>query len=260
MSELLAGRRAFITGGARGIGAATAARFCEEGARVVVADRDAAGAEAAAEGLRASGHRAQALSLDVTDEGGVAAALGQAAELMEGVDTVVANAGVLDVTPIEDLALSSFERVLKVNLVGVFLTFKHATALLRDSGGGVLLATASQAGLRGCPEMTAYCASKFGVVGLVQSLAPELAADGIRVCAVAPGITRTQMYADLVERRSRIWEQEPDEVIASFEGGIPLARPATPTDVANGHVYLASSLAGYVSGAVLTLDGGELSG
>jgi NAD(P)-dependent dehydrogenase (short-subunit alcohol dehydrogenase family) len=258
MTSLLGGRRAFITGAARGIGAATARRFCEEGARAVLADIDGEGAQRAARELADAGHAAEALELDVTDPVAVAATIDCAADALGGLDLVVANAGVFDLTPIERLERERLERVVAVNLMGTFWTFKAAIVHLRADGGGTLLATASQAGLRGWPQMSAYSASKFGVIGLVQSLAQELAGEGIRVCAVAPGITETLMYREVIDGRSEIWGVGEREAVARLHAGIPAGRPATPEEVANAHVYLASDMASYVSGVALPLDGGEL--
>ncbi|TMJ97695.1 MAG: SDR family oxidoreductase, partial [Actinobacteria bacterium] len=215
MTRLLEGRRAVVTGGARGIGEATARRFCEEGARVVLVDRDGDGVEAAASALREAGHDARGQALDVTDEAEVERALDEAVDQLGGLDLVVANAGVLSVSPLAELSVTELERTLRVNVVGVFLTLKHAVPHLR-ARGGTLLCTTSQAGVHGYRDMSAYCASKFAVVGLVESLAQELAGDDIRVCAVAPGITETEMYRELVRARARLWgidEQAADERI-----------------------------------------------
>lgn len=257
---ILEGTRAIVTGAARGIGAATARRFCEQGARVVLVDRDEEAVTAAAAELEAAGHQAHARSADVTDDAGLKRVVDEAAELLGGLELVLANAGVLSVCPLADLSLGELERMLRVNVVGTFLTFKHALPHLRIAGGGVLLCTASQAGVRGYREMSAYCASKFAVVGLVKSLAEELAGEGIRVCAVAPGITETDMYRELVGQRARLWQVGPDAAQARIHETVPLRRAAKPEEVADAFVYLASPGAAYVSGIALVLDGGELSG
>jgi NAD(P)-dependent dehydrogenase (short-subunit alcohol dehydrogenase family) len=260
VTGVLDGRRAVVTGAAGGIGAATARRFCAEGAHVVLADRDATGAALVEAELRAAGYDAHARAVDVSDEASVAQLIGEAASLLGGLDLVVANAGVLSVCALDELSLAEFERTLRVNVLGTFLTFKHAVAHLRSAGGGALLCTASQAGVRGYPDMSAYCASKFAVVGLTQSLAQELAGDRIRVCAVAPGITDTAMYRDLVQQRARLWAVDGDAAQTRIARTVPLGRPASPVEVADAFVYLASSAASYVSGVALVIDGGELSG
>jgi len=187
-------------------------------------------------------------------------AIDDADERLGGLDLALANAGVLNVSPLADLSIEELEHTLRVNVVGTFLTFKHALPHLKAAGGGTLHCTASQAGVRGYPDMSAYCASKFAVVGLMQSLAQELAGDGIRVCAVAPGITDTAMYRDLVQRRARLWEVDGDAAQARITRTVPLGRPASPEEVADAFVYLASAAASYVSGVALAVDGGELSG
>ena len=259
MTRLLEGRRAFVTGAGRGIGEATARRFCEEGAAVAVTDRDGEAAESVAASLRAAGHRAQAGTLDVTDEAQVERGLEGAASAFGGLDLVVANAGVLTISPLADVTLASFEETLRVNVHGVFLTLKHATAYLRAAGGGTLLCTTSQAGVHGYSEMSAYCASKFAVVGIVKSLADELAGEGIRVCAVAPGITDTAMYSELVRARSHLWHVDKATADERIRRTVPIGRAATPEEVANAFVYLASPLASYVSGIVLVIDAAEQS-
>jgi len=225
----------------------------------VIVDRDGDGVEAAASALREAGHDARGQALDVTDEAEVERALDEAVDQLGGLDLVVANAGVLSVSPLAELSVTELERTLRVNVVGVFLTLKHAVPHLR-ARGGTLLCTTSQAGVHGYRDMSAYCASKFAVVGLVESLAQELAGDDIRVCAVAPGITETEMYRELVRARARLWgidEQAADERIRRT---VPFGRAATPDEVANAFVYLASPQAAYVSGVALVMDAGELSG
>jgi NAD(P)-dependent dehydrogenase (short-subunit alcohol dehydrogenase family) len=256
----LDGTRAIVTGAARGIGQATARRFCEEGARVVLADLDGDAAEAAAATLREAGHDAHARAVDVSDEPAVARAVDEAAGLLGGLDVAVANAGVLSLRPLADLSLDEFERTLRVNVLGTFLTFRHALPHLRAAGGGALLCTSSQAGVHGYPELGAYCASKFALVGFVESLARELASDRIRVCAVAPGITDTAMFRELVAERARLWGIDEDAAHERIRETVPFGRPARPEEVADAFVYLASRGAAYVSGITLVVDAAELSG
>jgi NAD(P)-dependent dehydrogenase (short-subunit alcohol dehydrogenase family) len=250
----------FITGAAGGIGAATAQRMCEAGAAVVLADLDGDGVEAIAAGLAGAGHAAHSLPLDVTADGSVALAVDAAAELLGGLDTVVANAGVLTVAPLDELSLLSFRRTLDVNLVGTFSTVRHALRHLREAEGPAIVCTASQAGIEGAPELSAYCASKFGVVGLVQSLARELGPEGIRVSAVAPGLVDTEMLNEFFSRRADSRGTSFDEVAATALADVPLGRLATPTEVADAIVFLVSDQASYLSGIVLPILGGELSG
>jgi NAD(P)-dependent dehydrogenase (short-subunit alcohol dehydrogenase family) len=260
VTGLLQGRRALVTGAARGIGAAAARRFCEEGAAVVLTDRDADAVDATTRALRSAGHHVHARALEVTDEEAVEAAVSEAADLLGGIDVVLANAGLLSLRRVGELSLAEFEQTLRVNVIGSFLTLRASVPHLRAAGGGVMLCTASQAGVRGYPEMSAYCASKFAVVGLVESLAQELASDGIRVCAVAPGLTDTEMYFGVVRGRATVWGVDEPSADDRLRDTLPLGRPAMADEVANAFVYLASPLASYVSGIALVVDGAELSG
>jgi NAD(P)-dependent dehydrogenase (short-subunit alcohol dehydrogenase family) len=260
MSGVLTGRRALITGAARGIGEATARRFREEGAAVAITDRDGDAAEALAASLGGEGSRVHAATLDVTDELAVEQVIAEAADVLGGLDLVVANAGILTVSPVSDLSLAEFEETLRVNVAGVFLTLKHALPHVRAARGGALLCTTSQAGVHGYRDMSAYCASKFAVVGIVKSLADELAGEGIRVCAVAPGVTDTAMYGELVQARSLLWGIDGAAADERIRRTVPIGRTASPTEVANAFVYLGSSQASYVSGVVLVVDAAEQSG
>jgi NAD(P)-dependent dehydrogenase (short-subunit alcohol dehydrogenase family) len=256
---ILAGCRALVTGAGRGIGLAIARRFCEEGARVALTDINEDDVTAAAASLSGDEHDAISAVVDVTNEGQVQEGLDRASNAFGGLDTIVANAGILTLDPITEVTLDDFERTIRVNLTGTFLMAKHGVRHLKLDGGGVLLCTASQAGLRGWPEMASYSSSKFGVVGLVQALAQELAPD-IRVCGVAPGITESEMQDALIRERSRIWDVSSAEVSGRFAHANPFGRPASPEEVANTFVYLASPLASYISGVTLAVDGAELSG
>ncbi len=249
-----------VTGAAHGIGAAAARRFCEQGAHVVLADRDGiAAAELAAE-LENAGYTAHARTVDVTDEAATRLVVDDAAGLLGGLNLVLANAGVLSMNPLTELTLGEFRRTLDVNVLGTFLTFKHALPHLRAAGGGALLCTASQAGVHGYPDLSAYCASKFAVVGMVESLAQELAGDGIRVCAVAPGLVATEMYRELVAETARVRNIGEDEAHRRLIETVPFGRAAKPEEIADAFAYLASDAASYVSGVTLVIDGAELSG
>ena len=253
---LLSGRRALITGAASGIGAATARRFCEHGAAVVLTDLDGAGVEEHVQALRADGLRAHAAPLDVTDDRAVARALADAAQVLGGLDTVIANAGVLSLGRVEETPVEQVEQVLRVNVLGAYSVLRHAIPHVRAAGGGVLLATASLAGLQGSADLGAYAASKFAVIGLVQSLARELAGEGIRVCAVAPGFVSTAMLEPFAQARAAIRGCAPAEVIEGMLAETPIGRLVTPQEVADGFLYLASPLAAAVTGETLTVSGG----
>lgn len=250
---LLEGRRTLVTGAARGIGLAVARRFREEGAEVALSDVLPELEDVAS---RVGG---LAVPLDVTDETAVEAGIAEARDRLGGLDVLVANAGIFQAAPFLETETAMFRRVLDVNLVGVFFCMREAGRLFRDQGHGAILATASQAGRHGYPGSAAYCASKFGVVGLVEVLARELAPYGVRVNAVAPGTIRTQMQDRIVEgiaaRRGLDLAQAEQALLDT----IPFGRPGDPAEVADAFVYLASGLSTYVSGATLVVDGGECS-
>jgi NAD(P)-dependent dehydrogenase (short-subunit alcohol dehydrogenase family) len=236
----LEGRRALVTGAATGIGAATVARFSAEGARVVGVDADPAYSGVVA---------------DVTDPDEIAGAVLAAGEL----DICVANAGISLMQSFLEGDLGSWERVLRVNLLGVMNTLQLAA--LAMPRGGRLLATASIAGLHGEAEASAYCASKAGVVGLVRSLAVELAPHGFTVNAVAPGQIDTRMNSTDLEIVSRRQGRPASELLqAHLDQRVPARRLGTPEEVAGLFAFLASDAAAFITGEVIRIDGGELAG
>jgi NAD(P)-dependent dehydrogenase (short-subunit alcohol dehydrogenase family) len=250
---LLDGRRALVTGAARGIGLAVARRFREEGAAVALSDVLAGLENAAAEigGV--------AVPFDVTDEAAVEAGVAEARDRLGGLDVLVANAGIFQTAPFLETETRLFQRVLDVNLVGVFSCMREAGRLFRDQGHGVILATASQAGRHGYPGSAAYCASKFGVIGLVEVLAKELAPHGVRVNAVAPGTIDTQMEERVIEGIAARRGFDLARAGQALLDTIPFGRAGDPSEAADAFVYLASDLSTYVSGATLVVDGGECS-
>lgn len=255
----LRGKRCLITGATGGIGAATARRSCEAGAAVVLTDLAEEGVRELAESLAAEGFSAHALALDVSDDEAVAAVTAEAARLLGGLDTLVANAGILTTGSIYELTPELFQRTLDVNLTGTFHCIRHAAPHLRDAGNSSIVASASQAGIEGVPGASSYAASKFGVVGLVQSMARELAGEGIRANAVAPGLVDTPMLNGHFERQAELRGVEPAAVAAELLAQVPIGRLATAEEVADAIVYLASDQASYVSGVTLPVLGGQIS-
>ena len=239
-------KRVLITGGASGIGAATAARFLEEGSRVCVLDRDEKGCEHIRHELPGLG---EAIIADVTDLMQVEAAFGEAIRLMDGVDVLINNAGIsirhkfLEITPEE------WEKVIAVNLTGVFYVAQTAARHMWARGGGVILQTASINGIVGQPFYADYNATKAGVIELTRSMALELAPK-VRVCAVAPGYVLTPMQR----------AEYSDAMLEEVNGKIPLRRHAKPEEIAGLFAYLASDDAAYCTGQVFTIDGGETAG
>lgn len=239
-------KRVVITGGASGIGAATAARFLEEGSRVCVLDRNAQACEHIKQELPALG---EAIIADVTDLMQVEAAFAEAIRLMDGVDVLVNNAGIsirhkfLEITPEE------WDRVIAVNLTGVFYVAQTAARHMWERGSGVILQTASTNGVMGYPFYADYNATKAGVIELTRSMALELA-PRVRVCAVAPGYVLTPMQR----------AEYSDAMLAEVNGKIPLGRHASPEEIAGLFAYLASDDAAFATGHVFTMDGGETAG
>src|SRR5262250_971542 len=239
-------RRVLITGGASGIGAATAARFLAEGSRVCVLDRDDAACGRIKHEIPGLG---EAIIADVTDLMQVEAAFAEAIRLMDGVDVLINNAGIsmrhkfLDITPEE------WERVIAVNLTGVFYVAQTAARHMWERGSGVILQTASTNGVMGYPFYADYNATKAGVIELTRSIALELA-PRVRVCAVAPGYVLTPMQR----------AEYTDEMLEEVNRKVPLRRHAQPEEIAALFAYLASDDAAYMTGHVYTCDGAETAG
>ena len=242
----LTGKRVLITGGASGIGAATAARFLGEGSAVCVLDRDAAALQRVKHELP---KLAGTLAADVSDLKQVQAAFGDAVRIMGGVDVAINNAGIsirhnfLDITPEE------WDKVLRVNLTGVFYVAQAAARHMRERGSGVILQTASTNGVVGYPFYADYNATKAGVIELTKSMALELAPQ-VRVCAVAPGYVLTPMQR----------AEYSDDMLAAVNAKLPLRRHAQPEEVAALFAFLASDDAQYITGHVYTIDGAEIAG
>lgn len=250
MTDLLHGRCALVTGGARGIGLAVARGLSEHGARVVLADLQ--GAEEAAATLPGP---ARGLSLDVTSEAATEEAFDALGAEGWAPDVAVPNAGILHLEAIDAFPAARWEAVMRVNLTGAFLTARAAAR--RFGEGGRIILTSSLFGLRGGAGNAAYAASKFGMVGLMQSMAADLAARGVTVNAVAPGQIETEMMDDLVRQRLAQGLPDPRE---RLRARIPMERLGRPEEVAGAYVWLASPLATYVTGQTICVDGGWMVG
>lgn len=242
----LEGKRVLITGGASGIGAATAKRFLEEGSAVVVLDRDSKGREKIRGELP---ELAGTVDADVSDLKQVEAALDNAVLLMGGVDVLINNAGISIRHNFLDIKAEEWDRVIAVNLTGVFYMAQAAARHMWERGGGVILQTASTNGIMGYPFYADYNAAKAGVIGLTRSMALELAPK-VRVCAVAPGYVLTPMQR----------AEYTDEMLEEVNQKIPLRRQAKPEEVAALFAFLASDDAAYITGHVYTIDGAETAG
>lgn len=237
---------AIITGGSRGIGFATAAAFLKEGASVIITASSKANAEKAADKLRELYPEAavEGISPDLSSLSDVRAAFDAVCEKYGRIDILVNNAGVSESTPFSSYTEETFEKVMNLNVKGVFNAAKAASECMLEKNSGVILNTSSMVSKYGQPGGVAYPASKFAVNGFTVSLARELGPKGIRVNAVAPGITETDMMKAV-----------PKEVIEPLIQQIPLRRLGQPEDIANAFVFLASDEASYITGVVLSVDG-----
>ena len=247
----LAGKVAIVTGAARGMGAATALRFAEEGASVLLVDRRDDDGAAVAAAIDPSGSRAAYVSADVTSEDDWARIVAEVEERFGGLDVLVNNAGIIRVVPLLETDPDLFRKVLDTNLVSAFLGIRAATPLLQRRGGGSIINVSSPQGIEGRANMAAYTASKFGVRGLTRTAAIELGPLGIRVNCVVPGPVRTAM----TERKG--WT---DEDYDRAYGNYPLGRMGRPEEVAAVSVFLASDESSFCTGADFVADGGVLAG
>jgi len=246
-------RVAIVTGAGSGIGAASALAFSAEGARVIVMDLDEAGAKRTVEQIEKAGGRAVALQADVTSAADNAAAVERAVSLWSRLDVFFANAGVPQwKTDVEDVDEAVFDRIMAVNVKGVFLGAKYALRVMKHQKSGVFLATASTSAIRPRPGVQSYSASKGAVVTLVKSLALESAPFGVRVVAIAPVATETPMLATFMGKTA-----VDEEGMTRYRATVPLGRLNTPDDLAKAAVFLASDDAAMITGTCIEVDGGR---
>jgi sorbitol-6-phosphate 2-dehydrogenase len=253
-------RIAIVTGGAQGLGEAICHRLAHEGAHVVVADVNLEGAErVAAEIAAATDCRAIAVKADVANEAQVAAMVDRAVGEFGRLDILVANAGILIAGEISEFPADKWRAVIDVNLFGYFLCAKHAARVMKAQRGGVIIQINSKSGKKGSLWNSAYAASKFGGIGLTQSIALDLAPCNVRVNAVCPGnLLDSPLWVDqLYEQYARKWNLTPEQVRARYESQVPLGRGCTYEDVANVVVFLASDQAAYMTGQAINVTGGE---
>ena len=237
---------AIITGGSRGIGLATADAFLREGATVIITASSQATADKAVAQLQEKYPQGKVAGIypDLSDLAAVRKAFDDVADKYGAVDILVNNAGISESTPFEQYTQELFDKVMDLNVKGVFNATRAVVDGMVARGSGVILSTSSMVSISGQPSGFAYPASKYAVNGITQSLARELGPKGIRVNAVAPGITETDMMKAV-----------PKEIIEPMIQRIPLRRMGQPEDVANAFVFLASDEASYITGVVLSVDG-----
>ena len=237
---------AVITGGSRGIGFATAQKFIKEGATVIITASTPESAQRGVEKLREEFPQAvvEGISPNLTDLASVQDAFEKVIEKFGRIDVLVNNAGISESTPLEHYTEELFDKVMDLNVKGVFNPIRAAVESMTKQGTGVILSTSSMVSISGQPSGFAYPASKFALNGMTLSLARELGPKGIRVNAVAPGIIETDMMKAV-----------PQEVIEPMIARVPLRRLGKPEDIANAFAFLASDEAAYISGVVLSVDG-----
>ncbi len=252
----LDGRRAVVTGGGRGIGAATARALAERGARVVVAARSTAEIEAVATALTSGGARAWAVRVDVSDPASVQSLFEEAERTLGGVDILVNNAGVASAAPVRRLELDEWNRALTVNATGPFLLSKAVLPGMLERGWGRIVTVASVAALRGASYIAAYAASKHAVLGFTRSLAAEVAAAGITANAICPGYVDTAMTEASIANITRKTGLSEEQALQALLDTTPQRRLITPREVAAAVAFLCDDEARGINGQTIVLDGG----
>ena len=244
---MLTGKTAIVTGGTRGIGLAIVKKYLENGANVAVAGSRKESVDKALAQLSEYEGRVMGIWPDLCSPEEAAAAFASVKEEFGSLDILANNAGLSSRTSLYDYTVEEFSKVMDLNVKAVFVCSQAAARIMKEQGGGVIVNASSMVGEYGQPSGCAYPTSKFAVNGLTRSLARELAKDHIRVNAVAPGVTKTEMVAAL-----------PKELVDRISAGIPLGRVGEPLDIANAYLYLASDLASYVTGDILHVDGAAM--
>ena len=243
---LLQGKKAIVTGGTRGIGFAVVQSFLKNGASVALFGSRQETVDKALAALKAENPDWEVIGMapDLTDYAAVDAAFAEVEKAFGRIDILVNNAGISAREPLYDYTPEAFENIMRLNVSAVFNGCRAAAPRMKAQGGGSIINTSSMVSLHGQPSGVGYPTSKFAVNGMTRSLARELGRDNIRVNAVAPGVTRTDMVANL-----------PQEIVQRVCAPIPLGRMGEPEEVANAFLFLASDLASYITGEILQVDG-----
>lgn len=249
----LAGKTAVVTGAGSGIGRATAERCAEEGARVVVTDIDTGGGESTVERIHDAGGEAEFRELDVSDYDAVATLLETVDADYDGLDLLHNNAGILGpVAELTETTPHERDRLIDINVNGVWNGCHVAVSLMKDNDGGAIVNTSSVSGYLASPEATTYCLTKAAVLNFTRAVAHEVGKYGIRVNAVCPGMTQTDMLDTVYEGLG----EDPEEIRAEFREEFSLGRLGNPEDIANAVVFLLSDEAAWITGHGLPVDGG----
>jgi len=268
MGKALKGKIALVTGGAQGLGEAICHRLALEGAHVVVADLNLEGAQRVAADIMAQtdrpfdwaqDKRAIPVQVDVTDEAQVAAMVDRAVAGFGRLDVLVSNAGILIAGPLDEFPADKWQAVINVNLFGYFLCAKHAARVMKMQRSGVIIQINSKSGKKGSYKNSAYAASKFGGIGLTQSIALELAEYNVRVNAVCLGnLLDSPLWVDsLYKQYAEKWGITEEEVRQKYIDQAPMRRGCTYDDVCNVVVFLASDQASYMTGQAINVTGGQ---
>jgi NAD(P)-dependent dehydrogenase (short-subunit alcohol dehydrogenase family) len=249
------GSRVLVTGGASGLGLAIAHALQEQEARVAIADvnREVLDRVAAGKGLFP-------VTMDVSSAGSVQTCIEATLKELGGLDCLVNSAGVIQFRLMREMSEGDWDRTLDINLKGVFLTCRAATPHLCQSKRGRIVSIASDAGKKGFPLISAYCASKFGLIGFSKAIAGELAPFGVTVNCVCPtGVTNTGMGQEVLDYLAAASGKDRSAIVASRSAGIPLGRMGTPDDVTQAVLFLLSDAASFITGEAINVDGGVLS-
>jgi NAD(P)-dependent dehydrogenase (short-subunit alcohol dehydrogenase family) len=246
-----ANKKVFISGGATGIGEAAALLFAQQGAIVTIFDRDIENGEKCLQKVLDGGGRGIFISGNLIYPEEIEKAIDQSLKTYGGIDILINNAGVESPYSVHEMPIEEWDRVMAVNLRGMYLMAKAVIPIMKKSGGGAIVNTASISGLLGWPISAAYCASKGGVIQLTKQMAVDYAQDNIRVNCIAPGTTLTPLIERIFQQ-----ESEPEKAKQQISQMHPLGRFAQPEEIAQAILFLASEDASFITGAVLPVDGG----
>ena len=238
---------AVITGAGQGIGRATALRFAEEGSKVIVAEFDRDTGQSVADGIIESGGTGKFVQVDVANRETIQTMVSETLSAFGRIDILVNNAGVIKDNTLKKMTDEEFDRILNINLRGTYICTQEVAEVMREQKTGVILNASSVVALYGNFGQTNYVASKAGIIGMTKVWARELGKDGIRVNAVAPGFIETSMV-----------ESIPEDVMAMMLKRVPLGKAGEPEDIAGAYAFLASDDASFITGAVLSIDGGAV--
>lgn len=251
------GRVAVVTGAGRGAGRVIAQRLAADGYRIVIGDIRAESAEKVAAEIAASGIDTAGFAVDVASGPSVATFMTDIVERFGTIDVLVNNAGVISILPLSEIEEEEWDRVLDINLKGVYLCTRAALPYLTDSDWGRVVNIASDVGKRGEANIAHYCASKFGVVGLTQAIGVELALTGVTVNAICPAIMNTDMMKQIAAEGAAIGGGDADEAFKHLHDVVPMGRPTEPTDIANVVSFLCSDDASFLTGQSINVTGGR---